>query len=202
MREMPNICVVEVWVSYEAWQGAAAVVHMAICEDYPRLGIRTLCWLARLKACHFTRSTGCLLGITPVLWWTQAVDFPAVRGHDGASTESHSRPCLGCKTWGTSAFQLHQCEDPGRRKSTWCFTRGRGCWNLQRPRLTFSSTNTSWQVTGRCQQLRSASGACSTCTMSWGTFTPMVSLEINRCFASRLLFLYDSGAMSFIVQWE
>lgn len=68
-----------------------------------------------------------------------------------------------------------KCEGTGCRKSWWCFTKDRGSWTLQRLLLTFSSTNMSWRVTGRCPQLKSASGASSTCTMSWGTSTHTVS---------------------------
>lgn len=82
----------EVWTSYEAWQGAAAVVHLAFCEDYSSLGIRTLCWLVQLKACHFASSTGCLLGITPVQWWVQVPEFPASCGHDCATEYRASVP--------------------------------------------------------------------------------------------------------------
>ncbi len=81
-------CKTEVLVSYEPWQGAAAVVCMAFCEDYPSLGIRALCWLVLLEACHFASSTGCLLGITPVQWWISRTRI---------SGKSWSWTCLGVR---------------------------------------------------------------------------------------------------------
>lgn len=139
----------------------------------PWIRVKTPFWLALLKACHLASSTGCLLGITPVQWWIQGAEFPARCGHECVS-EWRARPRLGCEWWEAST----QCEGLGSRKSWWGFTKGRGCWNLQRPHNTFSSTSMCSRVTGQCPRPRSASGASSTCTMSWGTFTPMVSAEM------------------------
>lgn len=66
-----------------------------------------------------------------------------------------------------------------KMKSWWCSANGRGFWTLPRLRHTCSSTNMSWRVIGQCPQLRNVSGVSFTCTMSWGTFTLMVSPEVT-----------------------
>lgn len=124
------------------------------------------------KSCHLASSTGCLHGLIPVQWWVWRT---RVSGWSWSrpARESRVRPFYDLN--GEEA----KCEGTGCRKSWWCFTKDRGSWTLQRLLLTFSSTNMSWRVTGRCPQLKSASGASSTCTMSWGTSTHTVSPAIN-----------------------
>lgn len=76
--------------------GSCCSAH-GFCEDYASLGIRSTCWLVRLKAFHFAGSTGCMSAIISVQWWNPEW-IPATPGSSAVSLKVQMVRNLCCQS--------------------------------------------------------------------------------------------------------